>query len=54
VMAQYHPVWQVFIRDDNPLYLRMRRGITREEYDDVVALAKQYGLHRGFDGEEQC
>jgi putative pyruvate formate lyase activating enzyme len=54
IMTQYRPMWHVLEQDDEPLYRQMRRGITREEYQSVVERAREEGLHRGFDGGENC
>ncbi|MDZ7263435.1 MAG: radical SAM protein [candidate division KSB1 bacterium] len=42
IMAQYHPCFQA---QDDPL---INRRITSQEYHQAIAIAKKYGLHRGF------
>jgi len=42
IMDQYHPCYRAFD------YPELSRRITREEYDEVVELARGLGLHRGF------
>ncbi len=47
IMDQYRPAWKV-LEDGNPLFPRLRRGITAEEYRQAVEWAKEKGLHRGI------
>jgi putative pyruvate formate lyase activating enzyme len=54
IMAQYRPTWQVLEEPEHPLYRRMQRTITTAEYLWAVQCAKKEGLHRGFDGAENC
>jgi len=48
IMDQYRPEWHVLTDASDPLFLRLRREITHEEYEQVIALARGLGLHRGF------
>jgi putative pyruvate formate lyase activating enzyme len=47
IMDQYRPTWKV-LEDGHPIYPKLRRRITREEYRVAVEWAKQAGLHRGI------
>ena len=42
IMDQYHPCYKAFD------YPELSRRITQEEYDEVIELAHDLGLHRGF------
>lgn len=47
IMNQYMPTWNV-LEDGHPLYPKLRRRITPEEYQLAVEWAKHAGLHRGI------
>jgi len=42
IMGQYHPCFKAFD------LAKLNRGITRKEHEEVLHLARSYGLHRGF------
>lgn len=42
IMMQYYPQYKA------SEYPELRRRITREEYHDALAIARSFGLHRGF------
>jgi len=41
-MDQYHPCFKAFDLAE------LNRRLLREEYEEVLHLARSYGLHRGF------
>ncbi|HMK15775.1 MAG TPA: radical SAM protein, partial [Methanomicrobiales archaeon] len=47
IMDQYHPAWNVF-DEGHPLYRKLRRRISPEEYVHAVDCALRIGLHRGI------
>jgi putative pyruvate formate lyase activating enzyme len=44
IMAQYRPMYEAY------RYEELNRGITLGEYQEALARAKKWGLHRGFEG----
>lgn len=44
IMSQYHPHYRA------SHYPELNRRITRQEFQDAIALARGFGLHRGFPG----
>ncbi len=42
IMAQYRPMYRAFE------YEELNRGIRMDEYREAIAIARRYGLHRGF------
>jgi putative pyruvate formate lyase activating enzyme len=54
IMDQYHDNRSVSCREcivKNPGFAPLLRGITDNEYQNVIASAKKHGLHRGFSGD---
>jgi putative pyruvate formate lyase activating enzyme len=41
-MMQYHPQYKA------SEYPELSRRITQEEFEDALAIARSFGLHRGF------
>ncbi|MDD1674652.1 MAG: radical SAM protein [Methanomicrobiales archaeon] len=46
IMDQYRVTGPVLSNHSDPLFERLRRPITREEYRHAIACARKYGLHR--------
>jgi putative pyruvate formate lyase activating enzyme len=47
IMDQYRPAWKV-LEHGHPLYPKLRRSITPEEFRQAVNSARRAGLHRGI------
>jgi putative pyruvate formate lyase activating enzyme len=47
IMDQYHQCWHV-LEEGHPLYRKLRRRITPEEYSYAVEVAYRAGIHRGI------
>jgi putative pyruvate formate lyase activating enzyme len=47
IMDQYHPCWHV-LENGHPLYQKLRRRITGNEYSYAVECARKAGIHRGI------
>jgi putative pyruvate formate lyase activating enzyme len=48
IMDQYRPTGSVPENRKNNRFMALERSLTRSEYRDVIRIARQSGLHRGF------